>query len=144
MYFSSFIQERNWSVWSTWQYWNTYDCPSFSVTPINQALLGGDGSLLDQRALSPCSEHEDDASLAIGSNLWESIRIPHHLGENIEDLFSIDMDYNSSHLKNKSILCPPKNLPQELFNFTQGECLRAGLAVYPVDLEELSAIVSFF
>jgi hypothetical protein len=144
MYFSGFIQERNWSVWSAWQHWNTYDCPSFSVTPMNQALLGGDGSLLDQCVLSPCSEDEDDASLAIRSNLWESIRISRHLGENIEDLFSIDMDYNSSLPKNKSVLCPPKNLPQELFNFTQGERLRARLAIYPVDLEELSAIVSFF
>jgi hypothetical protein len=144
MCFSGFIQKRNWSIWSAWQHWNTHDCPSFSVIPMNQALLRGNGSLLDQCAHLPCSEDEDDTSLAIRSNLWESIRIPCHLGENIDDLFSIDTDYNSSLSKNQSVLCPSKNLSQELFNFTQGEHLRARLAIYPVDLEELSAIVSFF
>lgn len=108
---------------------------------MNQALLGAGAS--GQRALSPCSE-DDDTFLPVGSNLWESMKIPSCLGENIEDLFSIETLYNSSLPKNKNVLCPPKTLPQELFDFTQGERLRAEGAVYPGDLEKLKVTVSLF
>ena len=149
MYSSGFIQERNWQAWSTWTTPESHpDHLLFSVTPMNQALLGvgvGASDLCpDLCALSPCSEDEGDTFLPVGSNLWESMKIPFYLGENLEDLFSIDTNYDSSIPKNKNVLCPPKSLSQELFNFTQGECLRAKEAIYPEHLEELKTVVCYF
>ena len=111
---------------------------------MNQALLGVGTSSPDRRALSPCSEDEDTTFLPVGSNLWESTIIPQHIGESMKDLFSIDTNYNSSLPKNMNVLCPPKKLPQELFNFTQGEHLWANLAIYPGNLDELKAVVNSF
>ena len=115
---------------------------------MNQALLGvgvGASDLRDDlRALSPCSEDEGETFFPVGSNLWESMKIPFCLGENLEDLFSIDTNYDSSLPKNKNVLCPPKSLSQELFNFTQGERLRAKAALFPEHLEELKAVVCYF
>jgi hypothetical protein len=145
LYFSGFIQEQNWEAWSQWTTWELWDQhPLFSVTPMNQALLGVGTSSLDRYALSPCSEDEDATFLPVGSNSWESTIIPQHIDERIEDLFSIDTNYNSSLPKNMNVLCPPKKLPQELFNFTQGERLWANCTIYRGNLDELKAVVGSF
>ena len=79
--------------------------------------LGGS----DQHSLSPCSEdktHEEDVFLSLGSNIWESIKIPYYLGENIEDLFSIETHFNS-FLPNK-VLSPQERSSVAVQFYTKG------------------------